>query len=63
VHLQPAYADLGYRAGDFPVAEALADETLSLPMFPGLTEAQVETVCAALAETCAPDAARAEEAA
>jgi dTDP-4-amino-4,6-dideoxygalactose transaminase len=63
VHLQPAYADLGYHAGDFPVAEALAQETLSLPMFPGLTEAQVETVCAALAETCAPDAARAEEAA
>jgi dTDP-4-amino-4,6-dideoxygalactose transaminase len=59
VHLQPAYADLGYRAGDFPVAEALAEETLSLPMFPGLTEAQIETVCAALADAAAP----AEEAA
>jgi dTDP-4-amino-4,6-dideoxygalactose transaminase len=49
VHLQPAYADLGYRPGDFPVAERLARETLSLPMFPGITEAQVDAVCAALA--------------
>ncbi|MBI4886437.1 MAG: DegT/DnrJ/EryC1/StrS family aminotransferase [Acidobacteria bacterium] len=44
IHLQPAYRDLGYHAGDFPVAEALAREVLSLPMFPELTEAQVETV-------------------
>jgi dTDP-4-amino-4,6-dideoxygalactose transaminase len=52
VHLQPAYADLGYRLGDFPVSEQLADETLSLPMFPGITEAQVDTVCAAVADAC-----------
>lgn len=45
VHLQPAYADLGYREGDFPVAEQLARETLSLPMFPGITEAQIVAVC------------------
>jgi dTDP-4-amino-4,6-dideoxygalactose transaminase len=63
VHLQPAYADLGYRAGDFPVAEALAAETLSLPMFPGLADVQVVAVCAALAEARQPAAARAEEAA
>jgi dTDP-4-amino-4,6-dideoxygalactose transaminase len=50
VHLQPAYADLGYRPGDFPVAERLARETLSLPMFPGITEGQVDAVCEALAE-------------
>jgi dTDP-4-amino-4,6-dideoxygalactose transaminase len=48
VHLQPAYADLGYRRGDFPESERFAEETLSLPMFPELTEAQVERVCAAL---------------
>jgi dTDP-4-amino-4,6-dideoxygalactose transaminase len=48
VHLQPAHADLGYHAGDFPVAEAAAAEVLSLPMFPELTDAQVETVAAAL---------------
>lgn len=63
VHLQPAYADLGYQAGDFPIAEALARETLSLPMFPGLTDAQVDTVCGALAEACRSAAGQAEEAA
>lgn len=43
VHLQPAYRSLGYRKGDFPVTEALAEETLSLPLFPELSphEAQV----------------------
>jgi dTDP-4-amino-4,6-dideoxygalactose transaminase len=44
VHLQPAYAELGYQAGDFPVAEQVAKEVLSLPMYPELTEAQLETV-------------------
>jgi dTDP-4-amino-4,6-dideoxygalactose transaminase len=48
VHLQPAYADLGYAKGDFPAAEQAARELLSLPMFPELTEAQVERVVAAL---------------
>lgn len=45
VHLQPAYADLGYVRGDFPVSEALADEALSLPMFPSLTNEAVDIVC------------------
>ena len=49
VHLTGAYAYLGYRAGDFPVAEALAREGLSLPIFPGMTERQVEAVTAAVA--------------
>jgi len=44
VHLQPAYEDLGYRAGAFPVAEAVATEVLSLPLFPELTDAQVDRV-------------------
>ena len=35
VHLQPAHADLGYAAGDFPASERAAAEVLSLPMFPG----------------------------
>ena len=44
LHLQPAYRDLGYARGDFPVAERLAGEVLSLPMFPELTERQIEIV-------------------
>src|SRR5678815_4756160 len=44
VHLQPAYRNLGYGTGDFPVAEAIAREILSLPMFPEMTDAQIEEV-------------------
>jgi dTDP-4-amino-4,6-dideoxygalactose transaminase len=44
VHLQPAYAWLGYSAGDFPVAEELAETQVTMPMFPELTDAQVDTV-------------------
>ena len=44
VHLQKAYADLGYQRGAFPVAEAAADRILSLPMFPELTQEQVRYV-------------------
>jgi dTDP-4-amino-4,6-dideoxygalactose transaminase len=44
VHLQPAYRNLGYGVGDFPVAEAIARETLSLPMFAEMTDAQIEEV-------------------
>ncbi len=50
VHLQKAYRDLGYSAGDFPVAERLAAEILSLPIFPELTEEQIEYVCRAVRE-------------
>jgi dTDP-4-amino-4,6-dideoxygalactose transaminase len=52
VHLQPAYAGLGYRAGQFPVSEAYAAETLSLPIYPELTEAQANEVAAALRQAC-----------
>jgi dTDP-4-amino-4,6-dideoxygalactose transaminase len=50
VHLAPAYRHLGYAPGDFPLAEALAREGLSLPLYPGITEAQLETVCQAVGE-------------
>jgi dTDP-4-amino-4,6-dideoxygalactose transaminase len=43
-HLSAAYARLGYGPGDFPVTEALAGELLSLPMYPGISDAQLETV-------------------
>ena len=44
VHLLPAYADLGYAAGQFPVSESIAARELSLPMFPELTVEQIEAV-------------------
>jgi dTDP-4-amino-4,6-dideoxygalactose transaminase len=48
VHLQPAYADLGYRQGAFPVSEAVASEVLSLPMFPELSDAQIDEIAGVL---------------
>jgi len=44
LHLQPACRDLGYRPGDFPVSERIADTELSLPMHPHLTDAEVRCV-------------------
>jgi dTDP-4-amino-4,6-dideoxygalactose transaminase len=44
VHLQEAYADLGYCRGDLPVTERIVEEVLSLPMYVGLSAADVDTV-------------------
>lgn len=49
IHLQPAYARLGYKTTDLPEAERQAQRVLSLPMFPELTDEQIVRV----AETCA----------
>jgi dTDP-4-amino-4,6-dideoxygalactose transaminase len=48
VHLQPAFADLGYGPGDFPVTEAAAEQIISLPLHPHITPDQQEQVAEAL---------------
>lgn len=44
-HLQQAYAHLGYKKGDFPIAEKLAERVLSLPIYPEMTDEQCAYVC------------------
>jgi len=51
VHLQKAYADLGYSVGDFPVTELLANQFLSVPIYAELTLQQVSEVVAELEKT------------
>ncbi|HEY9784031.1 MAG TPA: DegT/DnrJ/EryC1/StrS family aminotransferase [Candidatus Obscuribacterales bacterium] len=48
LHLQEAFNHYGYGAGDFPISEQLANEVLSLPMYPELTKEQVEKVARSL---------------
>jgi dTDP-4-amino-4,6-dideoxygalactose transaminase len=50
LHMQPCFASLGYKKGDFPVAESLTEDVLALPMFPELTLAEQERVADAMAE-------------
>ena len=45
-HLQPAYADAGFQSGDFPIAEQLHREVLSLPMYPQLAPTALQRVIA-----------------
>jgi perosamine synthetase len=49
IHLFPQLRELGYREGQFPVAEAAAAHSLALPFFPAITEAEVDRVCRELA--------------
>ena len=53
LHLFSIYRGLGYREGDFPNAERIGTETVTLPLYPGLQDADVERVCAAVAEVLA----------
>jgi dTDP-4-amino-4,6-dideoxygalactose transaminase len=61
VHLQPSFADLGYRQGAFPQSEALAAETLSLPIYPELSSEAVAEVTGALRQLCGEKHADAAE--
>ena len=53
LHLQPVFANLGYKIGDLPVSERVTEEVLSLPIFPELREDEVAAVGAALCEAVA----------
>jgi dTDP-4-amino-4,6-dideoxygalactose transaminase len=44
-HMQEAYFSLGHKKGDFPIAEKLSQECLSLPLWPGMTKNEVDYVC------------------
>lgn len=48
VHLQESYSELGHKKGDFPVAEKIAAEEVSIPLWPGMSEADIEEVIKAL---------------
>jgi len=48
LHLQPAYADLGYTKGEFPVSESACERNLSLPMYPELSDEQIHYVAQAV---------------
>ena len=52
LHLQPAYAALGYRRGELPVTEAVAESCLSLPLYPEMTDAQQDRVVDAVCGFC-----------
>jgi dTDP-4-amino-4,6-dideoxygalactose transaminase len=56
IHLQPAWADLGYAAGAFPEAERAAGDVLSLPLYPEMTDEQVETVVSSVRRAVASPA-------
>ena len=52
LHLQKAYAYLGYKEGDFPHAESLTKKIISLPLFPEITDDQIDSVCEVLNRLC-----------
>jgi dTDP-4-amino-4,6-dideoxygalactose transaminase len=53
IHTQPYYAKLGFRRGDFPMAERYYDRALSIPLFPAMTQVQQDRVVDTLASVLA----------
>jgi dTDP-4-amino-4,6-dideoxygalactose transaminase len=53
LHLFTLYRELGFKEGDFPNAERIGATTLTLPLFPAMSDADVDRVCAALAKSLA----------
>ncbi len=50
LHLQKSFSFLGYKKGDFPISEKLANEVISLPMYPEMTEEEINYVCEEISE-------------
>lgn len=50
LHLQPCFQDLGYKKGDFPVSEQVAEQVLSLPIYPELTNREMDYVIRCISE-------------
>ena len=50
VHTQPYYSELGFRKGDFPAAEAYYESCISIPMYPLLTDDEIDYVCSTLGD-------------
>jgi len=53
VHYQPYYRELGHRRGGYPHAERYYEQALTIPLFPGMSDAEVEQVIAAVNQVCA----------
>jgi dTDP-4-amino-4,6-dideoxygalactose transaminase len=53
LHLQSAFSHFGYKVGDFPITERVSDQVVSLPMYPELTDSEIDDVVAALKEVIA----------
>jgi dTDP-4-amino-4,6-dideoxygalactose transaminase len=58
LHMQKAYANRGYKLGDFPITERIAAEIVSLPMFPQLTEKQQRRVVEKVKEFASKQSAK-----
>jgi dTDP-4-amino-4,6-dideoxygalactose transaminase len=54
MHRFTLFRSLGWKDGDFPVAEAIGESTVTLPLFPAMRDTDVDRVCAALAEVLRP---------